>query len=57
MERAPDPDPDPTPFFIDFKNAKKIFFTIFLLLSNRHYFSPLNTLTRKGKDLEPDLYL
>jgi hypothetical protein len=30
MERAPDPDPDPTPFFIDFNDAKKFFFFIFL---------------------------
>jgi hypothetical protein len=25
----PDPTPDPTPFFSDFKDAKKIFFPIF----------------------------
>ncbi len=27
----PDLAPDPTPFFIDFKDAKKIFFHIFFL--------------------------
>jgi hypothetical protein len=33
----PDPTPDPTPSFIDFKDAKKIFFTciFFLELANR----------------------
>jgi hypothetical protein len=25
----PDPTPDPTPFFIDFKDAQKLFFHIF----------------------------
>jgi hypothetical protein len=35
MDPAPDPDPtpgptpDPTPFFIDFKDAKKLFVSIF----------------------------
>jgi hypothetical protein len=52
-----DPAPDPTPFFIDFKDAKKIH--IFLITCPQahhlHYFSPLNTLMRKGKD--PDPYL
>ncbi len=28
---GPDPAPDPTPFFIDFKDAKKISFHIFFL--------------------------
>jgi hypothetical protein len=47
----PDPTPDPTPFIIDFKDAKK---KIFLhILFCRHYFSPLNTFMRKGKDPEP----
>ncbi len=72
----PDPTPDPTPFFIDFKDAKRksYFFLItcpqahhlqskkfnFLLTCSlkmlfcRHYFSPLNTFMRKGKDPEPD---
>jgi hypothetical protein len=30
----PDPTPDPTPFFIDFKNAKKIFVFIFFVPYN-----------------------
>jgi hypothetical protein len=29
----PDPTPDPTPFFIDFKDAKKIFCLIFFLIT------------------------
>jgi hypothetical protein len=43
----PDPTSDPTPFFIDAKFYVKILFC-------RHYFSPLNTFMRKGKDPEPD---
>jgi hypothetical protein len=31
MDPDPDPNPDPTPFFIGFKNAKKIIFLIFFL--------------------------
>ncbi len=32
-----DPDPDPTPFFIDFKDAIKFFFSyVFLILAYRH---------------------
>ncbi len=56
----PDPTPDPTPFFIDFMDAKNIFFIFFLLtLFCMHYFSLLNTFMRKGKDweLDPDPYL
>jgi hypothetical protein len=80
----PDPTPDPTPFFIDFKDAKKVFFVSYCfliigpqahhlqskkfnfllkfcvkILFCRHYFSPLNTFMRKGKDPdpEPDPYL
>jgi hypothetical protein len=71
---APAPTPDPTSFFIDFKDAKKLFLIIcpqvhhlqfkkfnFLLrfgvkmLFCRHYFSPLNTFMRKGKDPDPHL--
>jgi hypothetical protein len=69
-----DPDPDPTPFFSDFKDAKKkYFFPYFFLLTysqaysfqsykfnfllkfyfDKHYFSPLNTFMRKGKDPDP----
>jgi hypothetical protein len=51
----PEPTPDPTPFFIDFKDAKKIFFSSYFVLICRHYISPLNTFVRKGKD--PDPYL
>jgi hypothetical protein len=45
----PDPTPVPTPFFSDFKNAKKV----------SSVFSLLNIFRRKGKDPElgPDLYL
>jgi hypothetical protein len=33
----PDPTPDPTPFFSDFKDAKKYFFSYFLLeLARKH---------------------
>jgi hypothetical protein len=70
---------DPTPFFIDVKDAKKIFFSYFFLITCsqahhlqseikkillkfcvkilfcRHYFSPLKTFMRQGKD--PDPYL
>jgi hypothetical protein len=44
-------DPDPTPFFIDFKDAKKVCVNI---LFCKHYFDPLNTFMRQGKDPEPD---
>jgi hypothetical protein len=73
MYSDPDPDPnstpDPTPFFIDFKDAKKIYFhlqskklNIFLkfcvnMIFCRHYINPLNTFMRKGKDPEPNPYL
>jgi hypothetical protein len=76
----PDPTPDQTPFFTDFKDAKKMFFFSYFFLITcplahhfqskilnfllkfcikilfcGHYFSPLNTFLRKGKD--PDPYL
>jgi hypothetical protein len=31
LDLDPDPHPDPTPFFIDFKDAKKMYFFIFFL--------------------------
>jgi hypothetical protein len=34
-------DPDPTPFFIDFKDAKKIFFYIFFITCPQFYFQTL----------------
>ncbi len=61
-------DPDPTPFFSDFKDAKKKFHIFFLQLTRslknlifcqnfcKHYFSPLNSLMRKGKDPDLDPY-
>jgi hypothetical protein len=71
-----DPDPNPTPFFGDFKDAKKVILfssklpagTLTLVLKIifcgkilffKHYFSPLNTFMRKGKDpeLDPNLSL
>ncbi len=56
MDPAPDPDPtpdldptpDPTPFLIDFKDAKNIFFNavhFFLELANRHIIFSLKNLT------------
>jgi hypothetical protein len=45
--------PDPTPFFIDFKDAKRNIFLYFFLITCvkmlvwRHYFSPLNTFMEK----------
>jgi hypothetical protein len=66
-----------TPFFFDFKNAKKYLFSYFFritcpealhhqskklnfllkfcvkILFCRHFFSPLNTFMRKGKDPDP----
>ncbi len=33
MDQDPDSSPDPTPFFIDFKDAKKNFFSIFFFLT------------------------
>ncbi len=69
------PAPDLTPFFCEFKDAKKnyffiafsfnnpknIIFSLFLLnfvlefyFVAKHYFSPLNTFVRKGKDPDPD---
>jgi hypothetical protein len=65
----PDPDPasDPTPFFSDFKDAKKNFSnnlpagtlsSVFKKnFSCKHYFSPLNTFMRKGKDPHQYLWL
>ncbi len=63
----PDTTLDPTSFYSDFKDAKKnIFFIFFLItypqahnlkikfLAKMHYYRPLNTFMRKGKD--PDLY-
>jgi hypothetical protein len=61
-------DPDPTNFFIDYEDAKTYFLKYFLAQAHhlqfknfnlllkfcRHYFSPLNTLMRKGKDPDPD---
>jgi hypothetical protein len=46
---TPDPDPtqDPTPFSSDFEDTKKVLFC-------KHYFRPLNTFMRKGKDPVPD---
>jgi hypothetical protein len=32
----PDPTPDPTSFFSDFKDAKKIFFSFFFLITYPH---------------------
>jgi hypothetical protein len=79
--KDPDPVPDPNAFFIDFKDAKKLIFSYFVLITCpqahhvqskkfngllkfcvkmlfcRHYFSPLNTFMRKGKDPDPDPYL
>jgi hypothetical protein len=49
----PDTTPDPTPFFIDFKGAKKFNFWLqVLFLFCKHYFRTLNIFMRKR---EPDL--
>jgi hypothetical protein len=63
----PDPDPDPfpdlTPFFIDFKYAKKYFCcpqTHHLTVTKFYLqaiFQTLNTFMRKGKEPDPDPYL
>jgi hypothetical protein len=66
MDPDLDPDPtldptlDPAPFFIDFKDAKKLFFSYNLpigTLSSGLKNLPLNTFMRKRKDPEPDLYI
>jgi hypothetical protein len=66
MDPDPDATPDPTLFFSDFQDAKKFIFFLFFTnnlpagtLSSvlKHYFSPLNTFMRKGKDPDPDPHL
>jgi hypothetical protein len=49
----PDPTPDPTPFFSDFKDAKKLIFFFILSFS---YNSPTGTLSLVWTP-EPDPYL
>jgi hypothetical protein len=44
LRSDPDPTPDPTPFFSDFKDAKKIIFFIFF-----SYNLPAGTLSSKKK--------
>jgi hypothetical protein len=67
MDPDPDPTPDPTPFFSDFKDANlpsgilssvlKIKFFAKKVLFCKHYFSPLDTFMRKGKDPDPYLFI
>ncbi len=49
----PDLTPDPTPFFNDFKDVKKYYFCVKFLFC-KHFFSPLNTFMRNGKDTDPE---
>ncbi len=67
----PDPTPDPTPFFRDFKDAKKIIFSPYYFLITYQlssvlkikFFAKLLKILfckhyfRKGKDPEPEPYL
>ncbi len=67
VDTDPDPITDPTSFFLSF--FLKTYPHVHHLLSFKllkfcvkivfcmHYFSPLNTLMRKGKVLEPDTYI
>jgi hypothetical protein len=55
-------DRDSTPFFSDFKSFQFKKFDFLLkfcvkILFGKHYFSPLNTFVRKGKDPDPGLWL
>jgi hypothetical protein len=38
MDPDPNPTPDPTPFFRDFKDAKKNSFSFFITFSGMYYF-------------------
>jgi hypothetical protein len=50
---VPDPDPDPTSFSLILSAKEKNYFFVKMVFC-RHYFTPLNTFMRKGKDLELD---